>query len=322
MSEIRNILVREEIQTRNLQLFGLLKEFAKQSRNIALYLFFMHAGQRSYINEIRQSEKTYIKKLYEDLYALNVIDCSYDSNFANKIKRIIGEEFSKRIIRKFENDIYCQINNMIDDLVRIIYKDARNNNLIYKRLVKKRVICTHYKNYIMSSNIIDNQTYNYIINTRKRLTYGIVNFYIEKVLNHPICSVCLERFETLENKEISTINYSKCGHLTCQKCEANIVNAACPTCRSTQPHRTIITVNKGYCAGMCCKPLAKCNNYLLSSCGHIFCGDCIDDLLMASSALLTYIRTGQEITTYNHNKTCRNCNINIKYFVKIYLQFD
>ena len=40
MSEIRNILVREEIQTRNLQLFGLLKEFAKQSRNIALYLFF------------------------------------------------------------------------------------------------------------------------------------------------------------------------------------------------------------------------------------------------------------------------------------------
>ena len=65
MSEIRSILVREEIQTRNLKLFGLLKEFAKQSRNIALYLFFLRAGPRSYVNEIRQSEKTYIKQLYE-----------------------------------------------------------------------------------------------------------------------------------------------------------------------------------------------------------------------------------------------------------------
>lgn len=324
MTEIRNKLIIEEIENRHFAFFKLIKEFAILHRDYPVRRYFSCDTVINFAQNIRASEnnfrinKLYLFKLYDDLYGLKLIDHRFDTNFNSRLKRISNETFQNRIIRN-QTNLFDNINNIIDDLFRIIYVDARYNNLIYKRLVRKRTIFTHSNNW---SNNAYNKSNKYIISTRKQLTYGIIHFYLQKVESKPICSICYESFESLENKGILTVNYTNCGHIICQKCEAAISTTACPTCRCNEKMRRIITVNKGYCAGLCCKPLDKCKNYLLASCGHIYCGECIDHLMMSCSALLTYICTGTELRNCKQSKICRICDINMIHFNRIFLIFD
>ena len=133
----------------------------------------------------------------------------------------------------------------------------------------------------------------------------------------------------LEQKNIDTIVYSLCGHTVCRLCDTQITDNQCPVCRSDSTNRMLTTINNIFCAGTCNQTHYYQEKILIAECGHLYCCDCVNDMVIESSSLLSYIhckKKPKSLSDHNSDIKCRICkdsshDIAIKKWLKIFLTF-
>jgi len=334
MISARSILIQNEITSR---VVVLLQEIRKKGiifccSDVDLLLSKPESVKhdkleyfKSVIKDINESPLAYLKHVYTELtkyksYRSNILDDKTDT-WRKRLSRIDQENFSFRFIRvvnRIDFPCYKMLNNYFDDLLR----KAKNDDQIFKRMIKKRTIFNHTFNYPKGISSTQKEYYK---QTKLKLTQGVIHFCVNIVERHSACPICLERFETLEKNRISTLVYTSCGHTICESCDEKINASRCHTCRTDNRIRSLTTVNNSICAGYCMRSLFKCGSYLLAECGHIYCNECINNMVVDSSPLLSYIHNK---VNYNYGQkkfscvSCRICNDHLTKWFRIFLEFN
>lgn len=327
--------IQNEINFRGKELYNLIiKYFRYEYTEFDCYLIFLNLKETSYHNRIRfindnlkKNPLEFLKHIFDKLILVHkfglsrLIDEDTDLSWSRRLKRIKTESYSSKVIRENKSNSFESFNNKFDDLLRVILK-AEGDNIIYKRLVKKRLIFSHVFNYPI--DIPEERKY-YYKQTKLKLIQGVIQFYLFKIEKHAVCSVCFESFAVLEKKNISTLIYTLCGHTICQSCDKSILVKTCHICRMSSKIRSLITINNSICAGFCYNPLYKCESFLLAECGHIYCTHCINEMVIDSIPLLSFIHRKSLYSSNNqkHNDVkCRICNDFLNKWCKIYLEFQ
>ncbi len=159
MISARSILIQNEITSR---VVVLLQEIRKKGiifccSDVDLLLSKPESVKhdkleyfKSVIKDINESLLAYLKHVYTELtkyksYRSNILDDKTDT-WRKRLSRIDQENFSFRFIRvvnRIDFPCYKMLNNYFDDLLR----KAKNDDQIFKRMIKKRTIFNHTFNY-------------------------------------------------------------------------------------------------------------------------------------------------------------------------------
>jgi len=319
-----------------------LKEFLNQ--NAANSTLF-----NKFFKEFISHAKISTIKFYKNIEACDVnwyptknIGLLIDTNWSELLHRLKQEDIerkSRQILNNFfklknyyyyhqtttslieRNRLVILFNKEFENLIRVVFY-AASDDYTFKKLVRKRLVFDHKSYY--PSGLSFERCYLFK-KAKKRLKNFGVQFYSNKVYKKALCSVCYEPHSMLEQKNIDTIVYSLCGHTICRLCDRQITDNQCPVCRTDSTIRMLTTINNNFCAGTCNQSHYYQEKILIAECGHLYCCDCVNDMVIESSSLLSYIHYKKK-PDHNSDIKCRICkdsshDITIKKWLKIFLAF-
>ena len=241
---------------------------------------------------------TYLREFHDFLFYEEIF---INITFKTRLSNIRSENFSTRLIR-YERDYENVINNRFDDLIRLFLIFYREPciQIHYLKYFFPKFINKPWKINTMPTDMVIYEISNFKKKNQK-LTKNVIHIITNKVISAPVCSICLDNMIQIENKSYSSFCYNKCGHTVCQLCNESLPTDECSICRDSS-YLILFTVNNGYCAGSCNTCLSTASSLYLSSCGHVYCYNCIH---------------------YGNNRICFKCNKEeIHYYKRIYLNFE